>query len=353
MTNDVIDVQQDSTNLAPRNFSELMQFAEWVASSGLAPKDYDGKPEKCAVAMQWGHEIGLQPMQSLQNIAVVGNRPTLWGDAVLALVTSSPACVDVIEWIEYEGTENMTAYCKAMRHGKQDKIASFSISDAMTASLVGKDVWQKYPKRMLQMRARGFALRDQFPDVLRGLPITELVREAVDMGRAEEVDRETGEVRGPGPSAPAPASRKDSVKSKLRRVTLAEVIKAIDDAADAEALKAAGELAARLTDEAEKEQARQHYQAKLSAAKGKGKAEQKPKQDAAPAQAKGEPPAFSYADVASAMDAAERRGDRDALGAAADLIAQVQDEAQRKELTGLFEAAMQRLDGGEPAEAIS
>ena len=35
--------------------------------------------------------------------------------------------------------------------------------------LWGKNVWKSYPDRMLQMRARGFALRDSFPDVLKGL----------------------------------------------------------------------------------------------------------------------------------------------------------------------------------------
>ncbi|MDR5757873.1 hypothetical protein [Caballeronia sp. LZ035] len=351
MTNDVIPSGvEEGGNLAPRTYDELMEFARMVASSGLAPKDYNGKPEACAVAMQWGNELGLKPMQSLQNIAVIGNRPSLWGDAVLALVTASPACKDVIEYFEHEGTADLTAVCIAQRHGKADKTQRFSLSDAQTAGLIGKDVWQKYPPRMLQMRARGFALRDQFPDVLRGLPIAELVREAIDMGQVEQVDPVTGEVIGSGShgtngaSAP-PTSRGDSIKGKLRRVTLAQVIKAIDDATNAEALKAAGELASKLTDEDEKGRARSHYQAKLSAAKGKGRETKEG--------TKGEPPSVSYAEVAAAMDAAERRGDRDALAAAADLISQVADDAQRKELSGMFDAAMQRLDDRGDAGAAS
>lgn len=37
--------------------------------------------------------------------------------------------------------------------------------------------WQQYPKRMLQMRARGFALRDKFADVLGGLISAEEARD--------------------------------------------------------------------------------------------------------------------------------------------------------------------------------
>src|SRR6185295_12780043 len=54
-------------------------------------------------------------------------------------------------------------------------------ADAKTANLWGKaGPWTQYPKRMLQMRARGFGCRDCFPDLLRGIIIKE---EAEDMPR--------------------------------------------------------------------------------------------------------------------------------------------------------------------------
>ena len=44
---------------------------------------------------------------------------------------------------------------------------------------------------MMQMRARAFALRDVFPDVLRGMPIAEEVRDTeFDMGKAEQVEKQ-------------------------------------------------------------------------------------------------------------------------------------------------------------------
>ncbi|SAL05995.1 hypothetical protein AWB78_07818 [Caballeronia calidae] len=348
MTNDVITREDDAPNLAPQNYDELMDFARMVANSGLAPKDYQGSPEKCAVAMQWGNELGLKPMQSLQNIAVVGNRPTLWGDAVLALVTSSPSCVDVIEYFVDEDTEDMVAVCTAKRIGKEDKTRTFSLADAQTAGLIGKDVWQKYPKRMLQMRARGFALRDQFPDVLRGIPITELVREAIDMGRVEEVDPATGDVKTD--EAPKRTPTAERVKSKLRRVTLATVIKAIDEATSGPALKAAVELAKKLTEPKEQEQASAHYKAKLERERAKNPKQEETRPDTPPTD---NGFTVTFAEVASSMEAAERRKDTDALAAAADLIAQVDKKEQQAELRVMFEAAMNRLQGGDAEEAAA
>lgn len=164
-----------SLDLSPKTFDEAWRFCEIVTSSGLAPKGFAGKPNDAFIAIQWGNEIGLKPMQSLQNIAVINGRPSLWGDAVLAVVLASPLCEDVIEYFEgAPNTDSYTAICIAKRKGKTDKTGKFSIADAKKAKLLTKDgPWTNYPDRMQQMRARGFALRDQFSDVLKGIPITE------------------------------------------------------------------------------------------------------------------------------------------------------------------------------------
>jgi hypothetical protein len=147
-----------------------------VAKTDFAPKDFKGKPEACMLAGQHGAELGLGPMQSLQCIAVINGRPSIWGDAALALVQSSAVCEYVVEELE-EGKEGETlvAVCTAKRRGyPKPTVVRFSVADAKKAGLWGKSgPWTQYPKRMLQLRARGFALRDAFPDVLKGLVTAE------------------------------------------------------------------------------------------------------------------------------------------------------------------------------------
>jgi len=167
--NAVTTTQGHAPAIQITNFSELMRFAEIAAGSGMVPSDYVRKPSAILIAVQMGSELGMAPMQSMQNIAVINGRPSVWGDALLALVKASPVCDDVIETLEGEG-DQMTAVCIAKRKGKTAVEARFSVADANTASLWTKQgPWKQYPRRMLQMRARGFALRDAFPDVLRGL----------------------------------------------------------------------------------------------------------------------------------------------------------------------------------------
>ena len=78
------------TMLEPTNLTEAMQFAETICKSGMVPKDYQGKPANTLVAIQWGYEVGLAPMQALQNISVINGKPTIWGDSALALCKSHP-----------------------------------------------------------------------------------------------------------------------------------------------------------------------------------------------------------------------------------------------------------------------
>lgn len=156
---------------APATITEAMQFSEMLAGSNMVPKAYQGKPQDILVCVQWGYEIGLAPMQALQNIAVINGKPSVYGDAAMALVQASPACDGIDENFEgEEGTGKFAAVCVAKRKGRNPVIVRFSVEDARRAGLWGKQgPWQAYPKRMLQMRARGFALRDAFPDVLKGL----------------------------------------------------------------------------------------------------------------------------------------------------------------------------------------
>jgi hypothetical protein len=155
---------------APTTLDEAMRFSDMLAKSSMVPKAYQGKPEDVLVAVQWGKELGLAPLQALQNIACINGKPSVYGDAAMALVQNSPVCENIEEFIESEGTPNPTAVCVAHRKNRTPITARFSVEDAKRAGLWGKQgPWTAYPKRMLQMRARGFALRDAFPDVLKGL----------------------------------------------------------------------------------------------------------------------------------------------------------------------------------------
>jgi len=117
-------------------------------------------------------EVGLPPMRALQSIATINGKPAIYGDAQLALTRKS-GLLEVFEesYEGEEGSDGFTAICTVKRRGDAEAtVEKFSVADAKKAKLWGKvGPWVTHPKRMLRYKARAFALRDKFADVLLGL----------------------------------------------------------------------------------------------------------------------------------------------------------------------------------------
>jgi len=223
------------SGFAPQTLSEAMEFSKLLAESSMVPRQYQGKPQDVLVCVQWGNELGLAPMQALQNIAVINGKPSVYGDAAMALVQHSPVCEDIEEYFEGEGTPNPVAVCVAKRKGRKPVTARFSVEDAKRAGLWGKQgPWTQYAKRMMQMRARGFALRDAFPDVLKGL-IT--IEEAQDY----PTDAAPKDITPKGNPLDAIAAPVDNFVDNVAQLPMAEPVDNSVDKANAEAMIAAAE----------------------------------------------------------------------------------------------------------------
>jgi len=71
--------------------------------------------------------------------------------------------------------DTAAAVCTFWRRGQVEPTTrKYTVAHAKKANLWGKaGTWQTNPDRMLQMRARGFAARDCFPDVVRGIRTVE------------------------------------------------------------------------------------------------------------------------------------------------------------------------------------
>jgi hypothetical protein len=229
MTTEISTNTTPTRGLALATFDDAFRFAAMVAKSDFAPKDFRGKPESCLLAIQHGSEIGLSPMQSLQNIACINGRPAIWGDAALAVAMASPVCEYVREQIEGDG-EAMAATCEAKRRGyEKPTVARFSVVDAKKAGLWGKSgPWTQYPRRMLQLRARGFALRDAFPDVLKGLVTAEEAQDYPANEPAKEAAKPTPSVVKVTASAPVvPEDPMGKARLAVSRATTFEMLDAI------------------------------------------------------------------------------------------------------------------------------
>lgn len=176
MSTEIVSIGE--TGIQLKTLQEAREFAKEIVESGFAPKGLE-KPASVLIAMQMGMELGLKPMAALQNIGVINGRPGIYGDAALALVRGSGLLEGYEEdFVGEEGKDTRGVRITVKRRGQKAASNEFTVADAKRAGLWGKaGPWTQYPKRMLMFRARGFLLRDQFGDILKGFRTVEELRD--------------------------------------------------------------------------------------------------------------------------------------------------------------------------------
>jgi hypothetical protein len=154
--------------IIPKDLTEAMKFAEMVAASDFVPKAYVGKAGNCLIAMQFGAELGLPPLQAIQNIAVINGKPGIYGDLGKALLYSKGFKIEERDAKETQAKNE--AWCKVTRPNGEVTERTFSLEMSKTAKLWGKEgPWTNYPYRQMGWRAFWWAARDGAADVLKGI----------------------------------------------------------------------------------------------------------------------------------------------------------------------------------------
>lgn len=182
---------EDRGYIVPRTMEEAYRYAVAVVDARLAPDSYNNNPQQVMLGIAAALEAGLPPMYGLRQIAIINGRPTIWGDAAMALIQSKNLIADqekrtigrsfdpgspVNEWPDDYG------YVVSLWRRGQTKpyVGEFTVAMAKRAGLwlnTRKKPWIEHPDRMLYLRARAFPLRDGFADALAGLAIREEVED--------------------------------------------------------------------------------------------------------------------------------------------------------------------------------
>ncbi|MFV0321618.1 MAG: hypothetical protein ACK5LE_04455 [Alphaproteobacteria bacterium] len=221
----------------PQTMEEQEKYARYIAATDLVPQAYKNKPDSIVVAITAGAELGFKPLHSLKRIAVVNGNPTIWGDALPALMKMHDGRNHLEEGFEYdENGDAVLAWCIAHRYetmlackkdGFEYKPTKYIFTKKMAekANLWGKNTWAKYPERMLQMRARGYAVRDNFADVMSGLYVTEEMLDVKHANGSRFADADIEDINlDNSPAAIENQAKKEQKQENAGVVTVEEVI---------------------------------------------------------------------------------------------------------------------------------
>jgi hypothetical protein len=160
---------------------QAMPIAQMLAKSELVPKAFQGHPSDIIIAGAMGQRLGLDVFTAMQSLAVVNGKPELYGDAMLGICQSRPDWRGMqVDWSGEGDTLTCTVVVKrALADGTTTPtVGTFSVADAKKAGLWTKQgPWSNYPRRMLELRARAFALRGAFADALAGFHAREEIED--------------------------------------------------------------------------------------------------------------------------------------------------------------------------------
>lgn len=141
------------------------QLADALCDSELVPATYRGKPGNGAAAILYGAELGLNPIQSLQQIFVVHGAPAIYARTAVALVKRHGVIVETVS----STNDAVTVRAEDSRTGQVEQ-STWDIPRAELAGYTSNKKYKTDPQAMLYAKAAMEVCRKIAPDVLLGIP---------------------------------------------------------------------------------------------------------------------------------------------------------------------------------------
>jgi len=148
--------------------AELMNLADIFAKSAMFPA-ITNQYEAAAVIeyIEYGRELGLKPIISLQTISVIKGRLSIESKALYALALDKGVNVKIVK------KDDKGCTLEFSKKGREPYTTSFTQEDAKRAGLNTKDPYMKYPEEMYFNRCISKGLRAFDPGIFLGVYTSE------------------------------------------------------------------------------------------------------------------------------------------------------------------------------------
>lgn len=178
-----------ATALEPQSIAEAIDLCRMAVASRMLPKAVQ-TPEQALMILMRGRELGLTAMQSFASIHVIDGKASMSAELVIAKVKSRR---DLCVYFRFVSGDQQSATFETQRAGEPEPTRlTFTMADASTMGLAGKDNWKKQPGTMLRWRCATALARLVYPELTLGIYSTD---------EAEDIDV------APLASPPAEATR--------------------------------------------------------------------------------------------------------------------------------------------------
>ncbi len=172
-----------------QELATLLEYGQVIVKSGLAPAHIK-TPEAALVIMRQGHQLGIDEFTAMQNMFVVGGKPSLMASLMHALILNDHGG-SAVQIVESTSTK-CELLCKR-RDATHASRVSYTIEEAKQADLKDGN-WLKYPTDMLFARCISRAGRQVFRDSTMGMYTPEELGASIIEVNGEVIDTSANQV---------------------------------------------------------------------------------------------------------------------------------------------------------------
>jgi hypothetical protein len=161
-------------------FELAKQQAKALSSSTLVPKEFQGNPANCLIALNMAQRLKADPFMVMQSLDIIHGRPSFRAQFLIAMVNSSGRFTPLQFRMTGEGaTRACVAHCQTIK-GEAVEGPEISMAMAKAEGWLTKSgsKWQTMPELMLRYRAAAFFARLYAPDITLGMATTEELRDS-------------------------------------------------------------------------------------------------------------------------------------------------------------------------------
>lgn len=170
------------TALAPlpssTDLAATFTLSQQLCKTDFVPDAYRNRPEATLAAILYGRELGIGPMQALQQINVIKGKPGASPELMRALIQRAGHSIRRTAVTD----DAVTLHGKRADTGDEDTV-TWTLEDARRAGLTS-GAWKSYPRAMLLARATSELARSLFADVISGISYTPEELESIDTSTA-------------------------------------------------------------------------------------------------------------------------------------------------------------------------
>jgi hypothetical protein len=156
------------------NLNLMYRRATALSRSDLLPREFQGKPENCMIALNLAERLNADPLMVAQNVYFVHGKPSLSSSFLIGAVNSCGRFSPIrFRWQGEEGEPSWG--CRAVARDLDTdeecvgSLITIALANSEGWSTKKGSKWKTMPEQMLMYRAAAFWARVYAPDATMGM----------------------------------------------------------------------------------------------------------------------------------------------------------------------------------------